>query len=172
MRSMPVSVAAAGGAGQASVPPTASTVRAQISRDIGSVYRAAGAEHGSAPATRSRGPVSGAQLQRRPCADGVSMTWGGGACGLVGPVGLPAGAGDDDGRGGTGIRAPPVGASPRRSAGPATWSAVTAGCTVVAGPVVVRGAGDGDSCRMGWRGAAGAPPPAPAGGRVGWGAGG
>src|SRR3954454_6522825 len=85
------------------------------------------------------------------------MTWVGGPwVGLAAPEVLPCGAGDGDGRGGTGMRAPPVGASARRSAGPVGWAAGTAGCTVVAGPVA-RGVVDGDSCRIGWRAAADSP---------------
>src|SRR4051812_6794864 len=79
------------------------------------------------------------------------MTWVGGPWAGAGLVVLPAGAGADDGRGGTGSRAPLVADSDWRPVG---WSAETAGWTAVAGAVA---RGVVVSCRIGWRAAADSP---------------
>src|SRR3954447_9836960 len=123
-RTMPVSAAAAGGACQASAAPTPSAVNAQIRRRIRPVYPATVSETRPAPRDEVAGGRRSAD-QRRPWAGGDSITCVGGPCAGVPPE-VPAGDGDDEGRGGTGMRAPPVAGSVRRSAGPVGWSAVTA----------------------------------------------
>src|SRR3954447_9095123 len=124
---MPVWAAVAGGASQASAAPRPSALRSESSRrmqspagclGVSSPFCLPGGRDANETGPRDEvagaglggSDFSGAGIQRRPWDDGVSMTWVGGPwVGLVAPGVLPDGAGDDEGRGGTGIRAPPVG---------------------------------------------------------------